>query len=124
MIGLQRLELAGKRFVVVEESAYEQLCRKASEAADDGEGPPFPKPDKDGNFEAQEFSRISIARTLIRERKSVGLSQQKLADLARIRQETISRLESGKHDASVATLDKIERAINAERQRQKRRKGK
>src|SRR5437879_5585675 len=99
MIGLQRLELAGKRFVVVEESAYERLCRDALHAVDDGDGPPFPKPDKDGNFPAQEFSRVAIARTLIRDRKAVGLTQQRLAELAHVRQETISRLESGKHVA-------------------------
>lgn len=124
MIGLQRLELEGKRFVVIEESEYERLCREAGEAADAGELPDFPKPDKHGRFPALEYTRISIARDLIRDRKSVGLSQQRLADLAGVRQETISRLESGKHLASVGTIEKIERAIEAERQRQKKRKAK
>lgn len=119
---LQYLELAGKRFVVLDESEYERLCRDYSDRADDGDGPPFPKANKDGNFPAEEYSRISIARTLIRERRSVRLSQQKLADLAHVRQETISRLESGKHVPSIATLDKLERAIETERKRRKKRK--
>ena len=122
MIGLQRIELAGKRFVVVEESTYERLCRDATGISDDSDLPEFPKPNKDGNFPAQEYSRVSIARTLIRDRRSVGLSQQKLADLAHVRQETISRLESGKHVASTATIEKIERAIEGERKRRKKRK--
>ena len=61
---------------------------------------------------------------LIRNRVGAGLSQQRLAVLAGIRQETISRLESGKHLASVKTIEKIERAIEAERRRMKRRRAK
>ena len=124
MIGLQRLELAGTRFVVLTESEYERLCREANESTDDGDLPPFPKPDKLGHLPAVEYGRISIARDLIRDRKSVGLSQQRLAELAGVRQETVSRLESGKHSASVASIEKIDRAIAAERKRRKSRNGK
>jgi|SRR5258708_6041184 len=124
MIGLQRIELAGKRFVLLDESEYERLCREADEAADDGDLPPFPKPDAQGHLPAVQYGRISIARDLIRDRKSVGLTQQRLAELAGVRQETVSRLESGKHSASVSSIEKIDRAIEAERKRRKRRKGK
>jgi len=124
MIGIQRLELEGKRFVVIEESEYERLCREASEEADAGDLPQFPKPDKRGRFPALEYTRISIARDLIRNRKNAGLSQQRLAKLAGVRQETISRLESGKHLASVATIEKLERAIEGARSRMKKRKPK
>lgn len=122
MVGLQRIEVEGKRFVLVEESVYERLCRDAGTAAEDGILPEFPKPDKNGRFPALEYTRISIARDLIHERTGVNLSQQRLAELAGIRQETISRLESGKHTASVKTIEKIERAIESIRQRLKRRK--
>ena len=57
------------------------------------------KPDKNGRVPALEYARISLARDLIRDRKAVGLSQQKLAALAGIRQETLSRIETGKHTA-------------------------
>jgi predicted transcriptional regulator len=65
MLGLQRLEVAGKRFVVLEETD----------------------------------------------------TQQRLAKLAGVRQETIARFESGKHSASVKTVDRIDRAIQSERRR-------
>lgn len=122
MIGVQHLELDGKRFVVIPESEYERLCREAGEAADDGDLPAFPEPDEDGCFPALEYTRISIARDLIRGRKSVGLSQQKLADLAGVRQETISRLESGKHTPSPRTIERIESAIERERAKQRKRR--
>src|SRR5437016_7249498 len=104
MIGLQRLELAGTRLVVLQESEYEQLCRRAGETADDGDLPAFPKPDAQGHLPAVEYGRISLARDLIRDRKSAGLSQQRLAELAGVREETVSRLESGKHSASVSSI--------------------
>jgi ribosome-binding protein aMBF1 (putative translation factor) len=119
MIGLQRVELAGKRFVIIEETEYERLCREAGTAADDPDLPEFPKPDKHGRYPAVEYTRISIARDLIRLRKGAGLSQQQLANLAGLRQETISRLESGKHTATPQTIGRIERAIKAAGRRKK-----
>jgi DNA-binding XRE family transcriptional regulator len=124
MIGIQRLELEGKRFVVIEESEYERLCRDAGEEALADDLPEFPKPDERGRFPALEYTRISIARDLIRSRKNARLSQQRLAVLAGVRQETISRLESGKHLASAATIEKLERAIEGERSRLKKTKSK
>ncbi len=125
MLGLQRLELAGKRFVVLEEGDYERLCEAAGEVVlDDDQLPPLPQPDAKGRFPAIEYARASLARNLIRDRKSVGLTQQRLADLCGIRQETIARLETGKHTASPATVEKIEQAIEAERKKLARQKGK
>jgi len=122
MIGLQRIEVAGKRFVLLEETEYERLCREAREAVAEDDLPPLPKPDKNGRFPALQYARISLARDVIRDRKGLRLSQQRLADLAGIRQETLSRIESGKHTASVKTIEKIDRAIKAQRRRRKRRK--
>ncbi len=121
----QRLVIDGKRFVLVRESEYEQLRREAKWSVEVPEDdlPALPKPDKRGNYPAIEYSRISLARDLIRERKALGLSQQQLADLAAVRQETISRLESGKHSVTVKTYDKIFEAMEAQRRRTLRRKG-
>ena len=125
MLGLQRIEVAGKRFVLLEESDYERLCREAGEAvADDDDLPALPSPDANGRYPAVEYSRISLARNLIRDRKSVGLSQERLAELAGIRQETISRLETGKNSATPGTIAKIDRVIVAARKRMTKAKGK
>ncbi|MEX0700671.1 MAG: helix-turn-helix transcriptional regulator [Planctomycetales bacterium] len=107
--------------MLLEETEYERLCREAGEAADVDEYlPPLPKPDRQGRFPALEYARVSLARDMIRNRKGVGLSQQALADLAGVRQETISRIETGKHTASPRTIDKIMRVIEGKRRKLKR----
>jgi len=113
MIGLQRIEVAGQRFVLVEEAEYDRLCAKASESVplDDGDLPPLPKPDKHGRFPAVEYARIFLARDIIRDRRAAGLTQQELARLAGTRQETISRIESGNYTASHKLIDRIDRAL-------------
>ena len=125
MLGLQRIEVAGKRFVLLEESVYERLCRDAGQAiGDDDVLPALPSPDANGRFPAVEYTRISLARNLIRDRKSAGLSQEQLAELAGVRQETISRLETGKHSASPRTIEKLDKAIATESKRLAKAKGK
>jgi len=123
MIGLQRIEVEGKRFVLLEEGEYERLCREAGQPAadlDQAQLPLFPKPDRRGRLPALEYARVSLARDLIRARKGVGLSQQQLADQAGLRQETISRLETGKHTAHPRTVDKIMRVIESARRKRRR----
>lgn len=113
MVGLQRIEVVGQRFVLLPEAEYERLCAKASETVPvtDDDLPPFPKPDKQGNFPAVEYARVSLARDIIRDRRAAGLTQQELAMLAGTRQETISRIESGNYTASHKTIDRIDRAL-------------
>lgn len=111
MIRAHRLDVDGAKVVLMSEEHYESLCRAASRTPDDDGLPAFPRQDKRGNMPALEFARVSIARDLIRARRGAGLSQQALADLAGIRQETLSRIETAKHSATPATIAKIERAI-------------
>lgn len=99
----------GKRFVLVPADEYERLASAL---------PPLPPVDAAGNSNAVEFMRASIARRLIQDRRSAGLSQQQLAKLARVRQETISRIESGKHTATVRVIDKLDKAIRAKASKQ------
>ncbi|HEX3657009.1 MAG TPA: helix-turn-helix transcriptional regulator [Pirellulales bacterium] len=113
MIGKQvTVQVAGKRLVILEHAEYERLCRLAGQAvADEDDLPALPEPDKHGHVPAIEFTRISIARDIIRERKALGLSQQALAELAGMRQETISRIESGKHTPTARTIDRIDHVL-------------
>ena len=91
----QTVTIRGKRFVMIEETRLrrlESLARKAETQL-----PPLPPADAKGNRPALDYIRASIAREIIMERRALGLSQERLAELAGLRQETLSRLESGKH---------------------------
>lgn len=103
----QTIHLAGKAYVVIERAEYERLATLAKAM----ELPPLPDADAKGNFPAKEYLRASIARDIIRDRARAGLSQRELANLAGIRVETLCRIETGKHTPSVATIDKIDRAL-------------
>src|SRR5437868_501571 len=102
--------------VTLSRSGYERLLAKAGEDVA-GDGPALPKADAQGNFPAVEYIRASIARELIRRRRTAGLTQTELAERAGVRQETISRIESGRHTVTEAVMAKLERAL----QRQGRR---
>lgn len=108
----QTIERNGKRFVLVEAGELRRLERLArGAAADDSALPPLPAADKYGNRPAVEYAQASIARSIIQERRQLGLTQVELARLAGVRQETICRLESGKHAPVVRTVEKIDRAL-------------
>ncbi len=98
------IDIMGTRFVLIPEAELAAI-----------EGPDFPPIDKDGTCEALPFLRASIARDIIRERRELGLPQSQLAKLAEIRQETLSRLESGKHKPNVRTVERIEAALKRKR---------
>jgi DNA-binding XRE family transcriptional regulator len=93
----------GKRYVLVPEAEYQRLSEPPL--------PSLPVSRADGTTNAIEFMRASIARSLIQDRRSAGLSQQQLAKLAGVRQETISRIESSKHTATVEVIRKLDAAI-------------
>jgi ribosome-binding protein aMBF1 (putative translation factor) len=122
-MNLQTVNVKGKRFVMLPEAEYRRLERLAVRAERDAdELPAMPKPDAEGNYPALEYIKASIARDIIRERKALGLTQAELAERAGLRQETLSRLESGKHSPTVRTVEKIDRALKASvRQQAKRR---
>ena len=73
--------------------------------------PELPTADSQGYYPATETIRIILARQIIRRRHAAGWTQAQLAKRARVRQETISRLETGKHAPNVTTVDKINMAL-------------
>jgi DNA-binding XRE family transcriptional regulator len=111
---VQTIQIEGKRFVVIEEAYFQGLRRRAGDV-DDSELPPLPAPDAEGRVLAIEYARASVARELIEERRALGLSQDRLAKLAGIRQETLSRIETGKHTPTARVLRKIDRALSRAR---------
>jgi DNA-binding XRE family transcriptional regulator len=74
--------------------------------------PPLPSADENGHYSAIETARVIIARQVIRGRKAAGWTQVELAARAGVRQETISRIETGKHSPGLKTMAKIDRALN------------
>lgn len=111
----------GKQFALVEVDELRHLEELAAQA--DVEGAvlaPLPQSDAEGNRPAVAFARASLARSLKQDRLTAGLTQQELAQAAGVRQETISRLESGKHSPTVRMVEKIERAIQGATKRRRR----
>ena len=77
--------------------------------------PPLPEPDAHGNYPALDYARASIARDINRERRALGITQEQLAKLSGVRQETICRLETGLHSPTVGTVERIDRALKRAR---------
>ena len=102
---VQSVTLAGQRFIIIPEAEYQRLSGKTPE-------PVLPLPDAEGNYPAVETMRAMLARKIIRRRRAAGLSQVELARRAGIRPETLNRLEQGRHSPSIATVDKLDRALS------------
>jgi predicted transcriptional regulator len=66
-----------------------------------------------GNLPAVAYARASLARKIIRQRRAAGLSQVQLARRARIRPETLNRIERGKVAPAIRTVERIVRALEA-----------
>src|SRR5437868_4594084 len=110
---VQRIVKAGRRIVMLDESEYERLRQKADEWE-----PLRPEPLSDGNYPAADALAVIQARSILRARRKLGLSQAELARRAGIRPETLNRIEQGHNKPSVPTIAKIERALKeAEGQR-------
>jgi ribosome-binding protein aMBF1 (putative translation factor) len=101
----QRLTIAGKRVVVLEEADYEELTRKADEWE-----PPLPERNERGHWPLEVLGVI-MARDILRARRKLGWSQAELARRAGIRPETLNRIEQGRNKPSVPTIAKIDRAL-------------
>lgn len=85
-----------------------RAVQRSSEAAP----PVLPEPDADGNYPASETLRVILAQQIAERRQRANLSQAELAKRAGLRQETVSRLESGKHAPTVRTVEKIDRVLS------------
>jgi DNA-binding XRE family transcriptional regulator len=102
---VQTVTFTGERYVILPEMEYLRLLGEPAE-------PRLPAPDADGNYPGLEAIRVILARKLIRGRRALGWSQAELARRAGVRVETLNRLEHGKHAAHVATVDKLQTALD------------
>jgi DNA-binding XRE family transcriptional regulator len=102
----KRVTVKGQRMMMLEEQEFDRLLHKADEWE-----PLLPEPDADGNYPALEYSRVSLARKIIRDRRRLGLTQADLARRAGIRPESLNRIEQGKVMPSIPTVEKIDRAL-------------
>jgi DNA-binding XRE family transcriptional regulator len=106
---VKTLRLGGKRWVILAEKDYQRLAARAAE----GGWPSLPQADARGEFPAVEYARASLSRKIIKARRMAGLSQAELARRAGIRPETLNRIEKGRTTPDVASIAKIERALEA-----------
>jgi HTH-type transcriptional regulator / antitoxin HipB len=67
-----------------------------------------------GRRPAAAYILASIGREIVADRKAAGLTQDQLAKRAGIRQEALSRIESGKQTLTLSTLKRIDRAFGKE----------
>jgi DNA-binding XRE family transcriptional regulator len=104
---VQSLVLAGRDYVLIEREEFERIMAEAKVAL-----PPLPEPDAEGLTPAVEYGRALLARRLIRRREALKLTQVALAKRARIRQETLNRIERGKVNPDERTLAKILKALD------------
>ena len=102
----QTLVIGGQTYVVLPKEEYDRLRQLAK-----AETLPTGTPDADGNLPAVEFARASIARSIVRDRAELGLTQRELAELAGIRFESLCRIERGATTPKLATIDAIDRAL-------------
>ena len=91
----QKVCIGGSTFYLVPEARYDRMIREAGRGAVD----------------AVEFARASIGRDLRRKRAKAGLTQAQVAARSGLRLETISRLENGRGNPTVATVRRILSAV-------------
>jgi ribosome-binding protein aMBF1 (putative translation factor) len=111
-IDCTRIELDGNRYVILRESVFERLCRKAGVEA------PASRSSDAARMPGFDLDRASLAERLARRRRASGLSQAELARRAGIRPETLNRIERGRTTPDFATVRKLVVAISAAEQEQ------
>ena len=90
-VAAKRVTVKGKHMVMLDEADFKRLLHKA-----DAWEPLRPEPDGDGNYPALEYSRVSLACKIVRDRRRLGLTQADLARRAGIRPESLNRIEQGR----------------------------
>lgn len=104
---MRTITLQKGTYVLLPKEEYQNLVARANGAA----LPLYPPANQDGNRPATAFGLASIAREIITRRLNAGWTQEELAKRAKVRAETISRLESGKHLPQRGTVTRIDAVL-------------
>ncbi len=107
-VDCRRIELDGVRYVILRESIFDALCRRADVAMEDAS--------QDAEKGVEELDGVNLAEKLIRRRQASGLGQAELARRAGIRPETLNRIERGRTTPDFATIRKLVLAMDAAEQ--------
>ena len=105
---VRKVTIDGREYVMIPRRQWEAIARHPGASRDVLHK--APSPSADGSYTLNDV-RISLANKIISRRKAAGLTQARLAKLAGVRVETISRMENALHMPSVRTFDKIELAL-------------
>jgi ribosome-binding protein aMBF1 (putative translation factor) len=92
-------------FVLVPQREYAELTAEPTGF------PQMPPANADGTFPALLAMRVTMARSIIKDRLAAGMTQKALAELAGVRVETLNRIEKAKVTPDEATIKKIDRAL-------------
>jgi DNA-binding XRE family transcriptional regulator len=103
----------GKRYVLIPEADYKRLKAGAKVVVPERELPALPRKLPNGNYNAVDYARVSLARKIIIARREAGLSQAQLARAAGIRPEVLNRIERARVSADAGTVAKIDVALTA-----------
>jgi len=100
-----RVELGGRRYVILPETAYARLVSEARGGArSDWLASDGPSPFAEGD--------TALGARIAQRRKEAGLTQKDLAGAASIRAETLNRIERGRTTPDFATIRQLVVALN------------
>lgn len=99
------LTIKNERYVVVPKREFDRLARSAGKSR-------LPRADLRGRRPALATLDALIADDIASAREKAGLTQAELARRSGVRIETISRVETGKHSPSLATIRKLGKVID------------
>jgi ribosome-binding protein aMBF1 (putative translation factor) len=102
---METIEKNGKTYVLVTAEAWEKLV------SGDAGWPELPPADKSGNRDALAYARVSIARSIIRDRTVLGWTQAELARQSGVRVDILNRIERAKHTADESTIKRLDKAM-------------
>lgn len=111
-LNVQTTEVSGQRMVMLPEREFAELMERAGLPTPELGLPALPKK-QGGGYPALEYAAVSIARKIIRARQRLSLTQAELARRAGLAIPFLNRLERGNGNPTIATIDKIDRALRA-----------